>query len=359
MRRLACAAWPRALRRAHTSAQTLYEALGVPHGCRDVDAIKTAFREKARTLHPDTQAGGGGDAEAFVRLAHAKETLCCPDKRALYEASLEASAWRASAARAASRGDGGTHAHREQRSPHADADADAVVRDAALQALLNDALARAYHGPPVDLAAAAAGELPACFEGEERAEAHRDLLQLVSGRTFLGCVRHVGWAALAPGGASLARGDAALAGASSDAFALDEAAALGAADAAAASDAPPEFDQLRLVTRGGQVVASARRRPQAQAQAPAKHAPPWPDDGAGAGDIEIELRDAPPCRVTAAGGGYGVGKVCDADGCVTHTVVLHSTPWVSHLHVLAPDGASPAALACLLAGLLACVCEQH
>lgn len=57
-----------------------YEILGVDRSA-DGDAIKRAYRQKARTLHPDA----GGNAEDFARLNLAYDTLANAERRAHYD----------------------------------------------------------------------------------------------------------------------------------------------------------------------------------------------------------------------------------------------------------------------------------
>lgn len=58
----------------------LYEILGVSHDA-DTQAIRRAFRTKAKTVHPDS----GGGKEEYQDLALAKEILTDPDRRAHYD----------------------------------------------------------------------------------------------------------------------------------------------------------------------------------------------------------------------------------------------------------------------------------
>ena len=57
-----------------------YDVLGVP---RDADegAIKKAFRQKARELHPDVNESPNAEEE-FKEVAAAYEVLCDPQRRA-------------------------------------------------------------------------------------------------------------------------------------------------------------------------------------------------------------------------------------------------------------------------------------
>ena len=321
--RAAAAAARRGL--ASAAPGSLYETLGISCGEHDAAQIKLAFRRRAQLVHPDV-ARPGADAAAFVQLVHAYETLSCPTRRALYDATLGdggGGGWRAAAASAAAAGDAEASEEGAERDGRRSSGR-AVVRDRRLE--LNDALARAYHGPAVDLGAAASGVLPPCFEGDERAEPHEgDLMQLCSGRTLLGVVRHVVLTALEGGGTKHTLAVA------------DDTAGL----------VTPLVDELWLLSHTGKLVASARRSPRAPPEAGRRASPwqPYVDDGAGAGSIDVFLHerdDGVPqlhCRVSAAGGGYGFGSVEDPDGRMVCSVFLHSTAFVTNLHFFATNGA--------------------
>ena len=60
-----------------------YRTLGVPRTA-SADDIKTAFRERAKELHPDS--GGTGDEARFRRLLEAYNTLREPQLRLRYDA---------------------------------------------------------------------------------------------------------------------------------------------------------------------------------------------------------------------------------------------------------------------------------
>jgi len=57
-----------------------YEMLGVPREA-DGAAIKSAYRKRAKTAHPDA----GGDVDAFAKLTAAYELLCDPLRRKVYD----------------------------------------------------------------------------------------------------------------------------------------------------------------------------------------------------------------------------------------------------------------------------------
>jgi len=61
----------------------MYDLLGVARDATSQEIV-SAFRDRARTAHPDK----GGDAAEFVRLKHARDTLCDNDRRAAYDATL-------------------------------------------------------------------------------------------------------------------------------------------------------------------------------------------------------------------------------------------------------------------------------
>lgn len=65
--------------------QDLYEILGVEKNA-DAAAIKEAYRQKAKKLHPDA----GGNRADFEELSKAHETLSDPAKRAKYDETGEA-----------------------------------------------------------------------------------------------------------------------------------------------------------------------------------------------------------------------------------------------------------------------------
>ena len=60
-----------------------YAVLGVHAGASDAE-IRSAYRERARQLHPDVD---GGDADAMRRLNDAWTILGDPDRRAAFDAS--------------------------------------------------------------------------------------------------------------------------------------------------------------------------------------------------------------------------------------------------------------------------------
>lgn len=66
---------------------TLYDLLGVTRGC-DSDTLRSAYRTKARELHPDV-AGAGSEA-AMVAINDAWRVLSDPDRRTEYDRSLAA-----------------------------------------------------------------------------------------------------------------------------------------------------------------------------------------------------------------------------------------------------------------------------
>ena len=317
----------RVARRGLSSAAggTLYDTLGIERNQHDAAQLKAAFRQRARLVHPDVQQAGA-DAAAFVRLVHAYETLSCPKRRALYDATLSDGSplggrgWRAGASAAAAAGD--PHAEEQRDEEVGKGRAGAVVRNPRRE--FNDALARAYHGPAVDLGAAAAGVLPLFFEGDERTELlHEDLMQLCSGRTLLGVVRHIVLKAVEAGGGEPQ---------------------LLAVDVESPATVTARLDELRLLSHTGKLVASARRRPRAPHDS-ARPGSPWLhiDGGAGEGNIEVWLHDGDAaqlhCCVSAAGGGFGYGAIKDAAGTTICSVFLHSTPFVTHLHFYAMNGA--------------------
>lgn len=63
---------------------SFYDLLGVPRTATQQE-IASAFRERARTAHPDK----GGDPALFLRLKQARDVLCDPVKRAAYDRNGE------------------------------------------------------------------------------------------------------------------------------------------------------------------------------------------------------------------------------------------------------------------------------
>jgi DnaJ domain len=87
----------------HAYRPNHYEALGVPPNA-DGEAIRAAWREQAKQLHPDLSDGSGSESkEAFLRLQEAYDVLRDPDRRAHYDATLARETAMAEAARLAAR----------------------------------------------------------------------------------------------------------------------------------------------------------------------------------------------------------------------------------------------------------------
>ena len=70
---------------AENRVTDLYETLGVERGA-DRDAVRRAFRDKARRAHPDA----GGSVEAFGALVRARDVLSDPGRRERYDRTGEA-----------------------------------------------------------------------------------------------------------------------------------------------------------------------------------------------------------------------------------------------------------------------------
>ena len=74
------------------SHRSYYEILGVGRGCVDINKIKSAFRDKAKRLHPDVVKSSGSsitmeEAHAqFIQLKNAYDVLIDPIERARYSA---------------------------------------------------------------------------------------------------------------------------------------------------------------------------------------------------------------------------------------------------------------------------------
>jgi curved DNA-binding protein CbpA len=70
-----------------TSPGKLYELLGVPPDATQAD-ITRAYHRRARSVHPDTQAGQGGEPVGFHELEAAYRVLRDPARRAAYDQTL-------------------------------------------------------------------------------------------------------------------------------------------------------------------------------------------------------------------------------------------------------------------------------
>lgn len=66
-----------------TTFKDLYEILGVPRGA-DEETLRSAYRSKARELHPDTSKDPEAE-ERFRELSHAYDVLSKPRSRLLYD----------------------------------------------------------------------------------------------------------------------------------------------------------------------------------------------------------------------------------------------------------------------------------
>ncbi len=61
-----------------------YETLGIQKGA-DADAIKKAYRQKAKELHPDRNSGNPKAEDQFKEANEAYEVLKNADKKAAYD----------------------------------------------------------------------------------------------------------------------------------------------------------------------------------------------------------------------------------------------------------------------------------
>ncbi|KAL4857519.1 Chaperone protein DnaJ [Chlorella vulgaris] len=189
------------LRCAHQATRRpgdLYRVVGCPPTATAAE-LKSAFRKRAKQLHPDA-ASALASKEAFAELLAAYQVLSQPRSRQLYDLSDGSgpSILRAAAAGgvpgAASQeadlevdlswGLGGIF--KKPASSGAPSTLDQVRQN--LQGELQSAVRQAYLGPRLqDLHPSC---LPDAFEADERAAADcPDLLRLVSGRQLLGYVR--------------------------------------------------------------------------------------------------------------------------------------------------------------------------
>lgn len=75
----------------NTDAKRYYALLGLEPTCSD-EEIRSAFRRRAKALHPDVESG---DATAFIRLKRAYDVLGDPAKRAQYDRANSARVRRA------------------------------------------------------------------------------------------------------------------------------------------------------------------------------------------------------------------------------------------------------------------------
>ena len=75
----------------HQPLGNLYEELGVTRGATP-DEITTAYRARAKELHPDARPGDVTAAERFARVGAAYRVLSDPAERARYDASSAAAA---------------------------------------------------------------------------------------------------------------------------------------------------------------------------------------------------------------------------------------------------------------------------
>ena len=69
----------------HTDAKRFYAVLALNPDASD-EALRLAFRRRAKTLHPDSPTG---DAEAFIWLKRAYDTLSDPEQRARYDRACQ------------------------------------------------------------------------------------------------------------------------------------------------------------------------------------------------------------------------------------------------------------------------------
>lgn len=76
-----------------SSKKTYYEILGVPRTAT-IEQIKRRYRQLVRRYHPDVAADKDAAQRIFLEINEAYETLVNPDKRIIYDASLDSDAFR-------------------------------------------------------------------------------------------------------------------------------------------------------------------------------------------------------------------------------------------------------------------------
>lgn len=182
--------------------ENYYSMLGVSESATQKE-IKDAFRKRAKELHPDVSKELTCHDE-FLHLVGAYEVLVDPLQRREYDLTRQNMAAKSSATPRTTPG-GNTGAsqswrwgleawrlqRQEARRPQLADSWRSKLREYwwVWEADLDSALTTAYLGPSLDHLSS--GELPRCFEAEERASSHisGDVLHVVSGRTLLGTVR--------------------------------------------------------------------------------------------------------------------------------------------------------------------------
>ncbi|HUV05639.1 MAG TPA: DnaJ domain-containing protein [Armatimonadota bacterium] len=94
--------------------KTYYEILGVSRAAT-LEQIKRRYRQLVRRYHPDVAQDKAAAKAAFIEIAEAYQTLISPDKRTIYDASLDAEMFRVPPSRPAEPRAPGVPGYRAQR----------------------------------------------------------------------------------------------------------------------------------------------------------------------------------------------------------------------------------------------------